>query len=238
MPNAMRPQYESHVPIACATDGRTDATKKSHPYESRAEVSNVRARIGDDIATIGELLTSGSLWMTDERHPVVRSGQRDEILSHVRAAVWFSDRGKCELCGAKTPSGQPWHLDHITPWSAGGSDDTTNLRVLCEWHNVNRSNRVDPTERPRRAATWWCLRCYSNEGFPWTYAGDIAHCGIHNLDASHHNPYRCRVVRYQRAHIERQEPVPTWHKRRPIVSASVVAYCAHCNAPGLTDVPL
>jgi hypothetical protein len=131
-------------------------TKKLGNVDSHLTAVDADART--EIPTLGEVIDeatdSTGLWLTDARHPVTRRGERNEIPLHVRHAVWFRDRGKCELCGDTCPTGQPWHLDHITPWSAGGSDDTTNLRVLCERHNMNRSNRVDPTERPRRAATW------------------------------------------------------------------------------------
>lgn len=217
--------------------GRTDGrTKTAQPIAIKAEAV-ARGRVSEDPARLGELLDPAALWPT-ERHPVIRWGERGEIPSHVRAAVWYRDRGKCELCNAPTPEGKPWHLDHITPWSAGGSDDTTNLRVLCERHNIERGNRVDPTERPRRAATWWCLNCYANDDWPWDYSGDAPRCLKHRVGTTNPNPWRCPVVRGYKAALERDGVMPTWHKVPPLTSGSTIAYCAHCRAPGLTSRPL
>lgn len=222
------------------TDGRTDGRYEDElAADSQLTAVDACARTGEtDIPTLADVLANDRLWMTEDRHPVIRRGERAEIPLHVRAAVWFRDRGKCELCNQPTPTGQPWHLDHITPWSAGGSDTTTNLRVLCERHNMDRGNRIDPTERPRRAATWWCLNCYSNDGFPWFYVGGVPTCLTHQLDPSHFNPWRCRVVRAYKSGLEREGSYPTWHQVAPLNSGSTIAYCAHCDAPGLTSKPL
>lgn len=234
----MQANFKSDMRSIFNTDERT--YERDEDATSRRDEStgcNARARTTDGPALIGELLVPGDLWPT-ERHPVIRSGERDEIPVHVRVAVWLRDRGKCELCNARTPADQPWHLDHITPWSAGGSDDTTNLRVLCERHNLERSNRIDPTERPRRAATWWCLNCYANEGWPWRYVDGAPECQVHHVGVSHHNPWRCPVVRGYKSAFARAGVLPTWHRIEPLNSGSTVAYCAHCNAPGLTSVTL
>jgi hypothetical protein len=236
MRNALRPHSESHMRIADATDGRTNGTKNRIDVASNLKAVDAGAH-GDEPTRISDLLDPAALWPND-RHPVVRSGERNEIPQHVRVAVWLRDRGKCELCGDRTPEGQPWHLDHIVPWSAGGSDATTNLRVLCERHNMDRGNRVDPTERPRRAATWWCVNCYANEGFPWRYANGMPTCLTHNADPSRPGKSRCSVVNGYRTRWVEAGEWPTWHQRSPIDEAHTVAHCAHCHAPGLTDKPL
>lgn len=38
--------------------------------------------------------------------------------------------GKCEMCGTYLMPGL-WQCDHIVPVSRGGSNDITNLQVLC-----------------------------------------------------------------------------------------------------------
>lgn len=105
------------------------------------------------IAETLESLIDGYWTNPDRRHPVIRTGEREPISNHVRAAIWFRDGGRCDWCESPEPVKGPWHLDHITPWSAGGSDRSANLRVLCERHNIERSNRIDPFERPRMPVT-------------------------------------------------------------------------------------
>lgn len=168
-----------------------------------------------------------------DRHEIIRTGPRAEIPHHVRAAVWWRDRGQCQLCH-NNEQANPWELDHIKPWSAGGPDTTDNLRVLCQQHNQSRSNFVDGTEqRGARPATWWCTSCFSaTEDRPWTWLpSGLPVCPLHSIQE------HCRVVRgWQRS---REWGLLTdWHKRYPIEAATSVAYCAHCDRPALTDRPL
>jgi hypothetical protein len=185
------------------------------------------------------VIAAGALWATDQRHELIRTGERDEIPGYVRAAVWYRDGGKCADCHPDYPSGDPLHLDHIKPWSAGGADTTDNLRLLCERHNVKRSNFVD-FARPKRAATWWCANCYVIDEHLWRYEGRWIVCPQHG--SSDWNPAhtRCRVGRaFARAWSE-QQPTPTWHQRPmlEVEDLTTIAYCAHCNAPALTGYPL
>ena len=82
----------------------------------------------------------------DERMPAIRTGERQPIHILVRQLVHRRDEYRCLWCGAS-----PWardkdrrcsllHLDHIVPWSAGGSDRSGNLRTLCDSCNGYRSN--------------------------------------------------------------------------------------------------
>lgn len=175
-----------------------------------------------------------------QRHEVVRTGQRDEIPSFVRAAVWLRDGGRCRLCVAEgiVPDTRAlWHLDHIIPWSAGGSDRSENLRVLCERHSMERSNYYDiAEERPQRPVTWWCINCWSPElieQWAFTEVQGVTvplECPIHQ--------YGCRVLRLYRTAFEREHAYPDWFAGVPSADPGVIAFCAHCGAPGSTDHPL
>jgi hypothetical protein len=204
-------------------------------FQPDASTSHLGRRTGayDDLTTIADVFKA---WPEPGRHPIIRTGEREPIPAHIRSAVWFRDNGKCELCSCRVEG--PWHLDHIVPWSAGGADDTTNLRVLCERHNLERSNYVDPTERPRRAATWWCQLCYDRDGFDWEYANHVPmHCKVHGpLGISPRQ--RCAVARGYFRMFELTGEMPTWHEREPLTEFHTVAYCAHCDAPALTGVVL
>lgn len=226
---------ESESDFASATDSHvlTDGRTKK-PIAEVDPLTVVTAR-ATGIESIGEVLARG-IWITDQRHPIVRTGEREPIPSHVRSAVFYRDHGMCELCGNQEIRLGDWHLDHITPWSAGGSDDTTNLRILCERHNMDRSNYVDPTERPRRAATWWCVNCYTytEGGSWWLYAGRTVWC------STHRDPKHCRVAQGYRRMWELHGEAQTWHDRPSIDLDGPLtpAFCAHCGQVALTDKPL
>ena len=68
----------------------------------------------------------------------------DPVPSTVRYDVLKRDR-KCVLCGAApdVDSAVRLHVDHIVPRSKGGSNDMSNLQVLCAECNLGKSNRDD-----------------------------------------------------------------------------------------------
>lgn len=68
-----------------------------------------------------------------------RDGYRQPIPGSVRAAVMERDEYTCVLCSTTNDL----TLDHITPWSHGGEDVVSNLRVLCRSCNSKRGNRVE-----------------------------------------------------------------------------------------------
>lgn len=115
--------------------------------------------LGDLVARLGQ---------PPVRHPVIRTGDRQEIPYAIRNLVWRRDGKRCVWCG----STESLNLDHILPWSAGGTDDPTNLRVLCQRCNEDRSNYALPgdDERPRLAVVWTCVPCELdrwNRGRDW-----------------------------------------------------------------------
>lgn len=91
------------------------------------------------------------------RHPVVRTGERDAIDPVTRQLIYERDGDRCTECG----SIGHLQLDHVVPWSAGGSDRSDNLRSLCADHNHIRSNFVE-TYSPRLLGVvelcYWCAR--------------------------------------------------------------------------------
>lgn len=234
-PFGLRPDSHSEIRNGLTrTNERTDEEIGS----DFNQVTLVDARrAGDDIAVLGEVVRAGTWTVTGERHPVVRWGERDEIPGHVRLAVMYRDRFQCQLCLQGYQRAEvPLHIDHIKPWSAGGSDRSENLRVLCETHNMERGNKVIPEERPASPVTWWCLRCYSPSDEPWDYSGPVPACPIHFGGREYAN---CRVIKQYVRALKLEQPL-NWHQRPEIelADATLTAYCAHCNLRGLTDVTL
>ena len=98
-----------------------------------AQSSRIRAacekRIADFLESRGVDVWSGLLEM-------------DPVPSTVRFDVLKRDR-KCVLCGAapEIDSEVRLHVDHIVPRSKGGSNEMSNLQVLCSECNLGKSNR-------------------------------------------------------------------------------------------------
>lgn len=243
MQSVMQSEKPDHAIADRIGNAMSDSMGNSHtpysilhsPAEQVGDVTTRGVQPFDDFATPGAVIEAGELWRTETRHPRVRTGERDPIPPHLRAAVWYRDQGRCDdaPCPALPPGVEPGgiHLDHIKPWSAGGTDTTDNLRLLCAAHNIERSNFVDYA-RPKRAATWWCHRCHD---LRYQYVGQhLLQCGLHNKSGYGGIPSQyCRVARA----IERWQDA-TWFQVAPPEHYTTIAYCAHCNAPGLTGHPL
>lgn len=238
----MQVNLNSHLNSSIKSNFNTDGRTDERDEDQLAVISQVTAVDAgarpDGPVTLHAALDYLLSVDTRQRHQIVRTGERDPIPMHVRAAVWLRDRGRCEMCGWLRVEG-PWHLDHIVPWSAGGPDTTDNLRVLCERHNLDRSNFRDVHERPRQLVTWWCLSCYGpNDAEKWDYwPTNALACKTHRVDV-HLGWKGCPVARGYHFHREATGEWPDWHRRAGMVDATILAYCAHCQVPGLTDVTL
>lgn len=99
-----------------------------------------------------------------QRWPVIRTGEREPIPWLLRLSIYSRDGYSCRTCPLM---GSPhdlehFELDHCIPWSAGGPDDSDNLRTLCHYCNQHRSNYVDLShETTHRPTTWWCMECWA-----------------------------------------------------------------------------
>ena len=103
--------------------------------------------------------TMDALEKSMHRFPVERTGEREPIPYVVRLCILKRDGFRCDWCGRNGP-GQAFHLDHIKPWSAGGADDSTNLRLLCPSCNESRSNfQTDAPYTRRLACAPMCMPC-------------------------------------------------------------------------------
>jgi 5-methylcytosine-specific restriction endonuclease McrA len=68
------------------------------------------------------------------------------IPTWLRSAIFFRDRGRCQQC-MKDVSGQiyldnKYHLNHMLPQAAGGTNDPTNFQLLCDECNLGKSDNI------------------------------------------------------------------------------------------------
>jgi hypothetical protein len=59
------------------------------------------------------------------------------LSASLRFQVFRRDSFTCQYCGRKAPL-VALHVDHIRPWSRGGSNDIANLRTSCETCNIGK----------------------------------------------------------------------------------------------------
>ena len=87
---------------------------------------------------------------TLERKPVIGRG----ISPPLRIEILERNGFTCQLCGAGPGESDPFnpnrkvrlHIDHIKPISQGGTNDKSNLRVVCSACNQGRANIQSPSE--------------------------------------------------------------------------------------------
>jgi 5-methylcytosine-specific restriction enzyme A len=64
------------------------------------------------------------------------------IPAKVRYEILAESGKRCKICGACSDDGiTQLHIDHILPFSKGGSNDKSNLRILCSTCNLGKGNR-------------------------------------------------------------------------------------------------
>jgi hypothetical protein len=70
----------------------------------------------------------------------VGMGRNRYIPASVKAAVWKRDHGRCSFpnCGSKFKL----QFDHIKPLGKGGNTSFSNLRLLCQTHNLLEARRA------------------------------------------------------------------------------------------------
>jgi 5-methylcytosine-specific restriction protein A len=57
-----------------------------------------------------------------------------DVTDQQRAKIFLERGGCCEgACGGRKIRGEVWHLDHIIALECGGTNDPSNLQVLCAW---------------------------------------------------------------------------------------------------------
>jgi len=69
-----------------------------------------------------------------------RMMEDEPVSDSVRYRLLKKANGRCSLCGA-TKKETVLHVDHIVPRSKGGTNDESNLQILCLKCNLGKSNK-------------------------------------------------------------------------------------------------
>lgn len=77
------------------------------------------------------------------RRRAIKTAPGGSFTSAQVAELYTKQRGRCANCGAKL--GDEYHRDHKAPLSKGGTNDITNIELLCGPCNL-RKNAKDPVD--------------------------------------------------------------------------------------------
>lgn len=67
--------------------------------------------------------------------------RRDPLPRYLREMIARRDKYTCGICHRRFMPDERWHIDHIIPYSKGGPDCPSNLRVTHQRCNLRRGNR-------------------------------------------------------------------------------------------------
>lgn len=113
----------------------TSGAQQPYGVADDGQVAALPAALRDELQSSGALSPEGHVFGFRGRRS---RGFRRRIPSAVRRAVYSRDRWACVLCGAR----ERLTLDHVLPWSRGGTDDVLNLQTLCLSCNCRKGARI------------------------------------------------------------------------------------------------
>lgn len=80
----------------------------------------------------------------EERRKEAIKRERSKMSASLRYDVMKRDHFRCTICGRSADDGVTLHVDHIKPVSKGGKTEMSNLRTLCDYCNLGKSDKYDP----------------------------------------------------------------------------------------------
>ncbi|WP_425128878.1 HNH endonuclease [Burkholderia gladioli] len=73
----------------------------------------------------------------------------------LKKAIFYRDHGRCGICNCDLTGliaiDKEIHIDHMVPISLFGTNDPTNLQILCDSCNLKKGNRSADTSSIRHA---------------------------------------------------------------------------------------
>ena len=123
--------------------------KEPRDYFNEINISFKKGIIDEDyvlqlIKVIDEIdLMIGHFILWTDTKKVKKSHNRRLISGTTRQNVLMRDNYTCQICGATVKDGAKLEIDHIIPYSKGGTNDESNLQVLCQRCNREKHNRSD-----------------------------------------------------------------------------------------------
>jgi len=179
------------VSQASPTDGRTDRRTKNlqdteisltslDAHENSAGIDVEVARIGTTLRAVTEQIAQAG-----QRLPVVRTTDHRELDPRIRKMVLLRDGYSCQWCKRNIREDTAFQIDHIHPWSTGGTNATDNLRTLCVDCNQSRSNfRTDSETATALLIVGSCPWCRGRHYVPAWESEDGHSSYVYDEDAA------------------------------------------------------
>jgi len=140
--------FRLHVETLCYARLYDISTIPIHVVKWMCKRTKARAKHIDELILAGVWFEEPGGFMLGNHHRP-RGDSRPAIPLHVRFCVYERDGGACLVCGTT----ERLTLDHIIPFSKGGSDTLDNLRTLCMSCNGRRgAGRYSDDELRERGA--------------------------------------------------------------------------------------
>lgn len=101
-----------------------------------SDIQSIRKRVLE-----GKRFFSNYIKPSNENLTEAKQSDRN-IPGSIKKIVWDRDEGKCVICG----STNNLEFDHEIPFSKGGSNSTSNIRILCQSCNRKKYDNIGLTE--------------------------------------------------------------------------------------------
>lgn len=108
--------------------------------KGRNSYSKSKSYHGSNYAKVMDLIEDQRK-KASEHSEIVRK-ERAKLTPSLRYDVMKHDGFSCVLCGATKDDGVKLHVDHIVPVSKGGKTELKNLRTLCDYCNIGKSDKL------------------------------------------------------------------------------------------------
>ena len=124
-----------------------ELVKRLTSTSSRIEKEKILREYKDDNETVIEFIENAILKSLPKealtQEELKEINRRRNIKDTTRYSVLERAGFKCQCCGIKPLKNNDviLHIDHIIPYSLGGSDNIDNLQVLCDKCNISKRNK-------------------------------------------------------------------------------------------------
>lgn len=138
------PDIDTTLSQAFKNERRTENPTARITLSAKRIIHNSKYSYGDAIEYFAFALLNNGEELVIETNPLPnKTHLRNSLSGNIRQNVLMRDNYTCQICGATVKDGAKLEIDHVIPFSKGGTNDENNLQVLCQQCNREKYNRED-----------------------------------------------------------------------------------------------